>query len=643
MTATTARSGRDATRRLLADGLVHHRAGRLAEAAACYRRVLVAAPLDADANHLAGLLALGRGDVADAAAHFTRSVRARPTVAEYRSNLGHALRTLGDLPGAEATLVEAIRLEPGFVDGWINLGLVRLDQGDLPAAITALEEATAHQPTAALAWLNLGSARQRASRLPEALDAFAEAARLAPDLAPAWRNLAIVAHQLGRIDDAVLAYRRVVALMPTDGDGWSQLGALLLRAGRLDESLAVHDAAVRVGAHLGDAWLNRGTANQAAGRLEEARASFERAVGLGESAEAWTALGSLAAETGDFPEAARCHRRALALRPDFGDAHWNLALALLGGGDLAAGWDEYEWRWEASNRPMARRSAPPPFWRGEPVAGRRLLVWREQGLGDEVLFLTCLGDLVSAGAQVTVQVSPRLVGLVARTFPTVKVVDDPAAAAAGPGYDWQVPMGSLPRWLRRDLTAFGERPPLVRPLGAQAAKWRERLAALPPGRRVGVCWRSGLMTPERRRHYPPLPAWGPVWRVPDVTWVNLQYDDCAADLTAIEAGHGMRIHRWDGEDLKDDLESVVGLLASLDGVVTAPTAVGSFAGAVGVPTWQVDSGSDWTSLGLDHSPWFPRMARVKKGSGPGGWNVAMVELAARLGGWVPEGAGGRDG
>ena len=137
------------------------------------------------------------------------------------------------------------------------------------------------------------------------------------------------------------------------------------------------------------------------------------------------------------------------------------------------------------------------------------------------------------------------------------------------------------------------------------------------------------MTAERRRHYAPAEAWTRLIETPGITWVCLQYDECAEELAAWERATGIEVHRWDEEDLKNDLESVVGLIACLDKVITAPTAVSSLAGALGVPTWQVDSGSDWTAAGESANPWFPsiRLERLTYG---GDWTDVLERVAAAV-------------
>lgn len=634
MTTTTSRKRPGSPRPELTLGLNHHRAGRFAEAQGCYHRVLTADPANPDAHHLLGLLALGRGAFRDAGNHFARLVTLRSGVAEYRSNYGHTLRMLGDHDQAERELNQATVLDPSFADAWINLGLVRLDRGNGTGAVAALETAVARAPQSALAQMNLGSALQQIGRFDEAAGRFAQAIALAPDLAPAYKNLGVTMQQLGRFNEAATHYRRALTLVPDDPDVLTNLGVALTRQGELALALLAHNRAVTVAPHLAPAWLNRGTTLQALGQLMEARDSFARAQTIEPGPKPHTALGSIAAEQGDFSQAVLEHERAVSCDPGYADAHWNLALALLGAGELTRGWDEYEWRWRASSRPADSRRYLRPLWQGEPLCGKRILVWREQGLGDELMFLSCVPELIEAGALVTLLVTPRLVSLCRRTFPGADVRPDETGPGAGVEFDCHVPLGSLPRWLRRTRAAFPASGDYLETDPAQVARWRDRLDRLGPGRKVGVCWRSGLLSAERQRHYAPLDAWAPVWRVPGIVWVNLQYDQAEADLATIETAAQIRIHRWAGEDLKDDLESVAGLITALDGVVTAPTAVSSIAGAVGARTWQLDSGSDWTAFGEDRSPWAPSIGIIRKGAAESGWQGATGRLAATLRHWL---------
>jgi hypothetical protein len=128
-----------------------------------------------------------------------------------------------------------------------------------------------------------------------------------------------------------------------------------------------------------------------------------------------------------------------------------------------------------------------------------------------------------------------------------------------------------------------------------------------------------------------LAAWGPLFAVPGIHWVNLQYDECEPELEGAADRFGIKIHRWKSEDLTNDLESVVGLLWNLDAVVTAPTAVSPLAGGAGVPTWEIDNGTTWTAHGEDRSPWFPSVRAVRRPVGTKDWGSVLGRIAAELG------------
>lgn len=627
---------RSSASQLLQAGLSVHRLGRLEEADRLYHESLAVEPRNPDAHQLLGLLALAQDQWVGARGHFARAVELVPKSAAYRSNYGHALRLLGELGRAESELRQAVAIDPSFGDGWVNLGLVLLDGDRIDEAIVALQSSVRCAPESALGHLNLGAALLRAGCFAEARTHCEKAIELAPHVVVAHRNLGIAAHQQGDLDGAKAAYRRALELGLPDPDVLTNLGVVLLRQGEIDPAIEVHERAVAAGPDLAATWLNRGTALQAAGRLAEAGASFERAVAINPEGPPLTALGSLMAEQGDFPGAIRAHERAIAWDPDFADGHWNLALALLGGGDLGRGWEEYEWRWRASSCRTTGPGYPWPQWPGPSAREGRLLVWKEQGLGDELLFLSCLPDLAGLGLAVTLLVSPRLVSLVGRSLPSVKVVPDLANTG---GFDWHLPLGSLPGHLRPTVAAFDGSGQFLVPAAARADEWRRRLDRLPPGKRVGICWRTGLLTAERQRHYPSLIDCEALWRVPGVVWVNLQYDECDAELGEVAARWGVVIHRWPGDDLRDDLEGVAALIAQLDGVVTAPTAVSSLAGAVGTPTWLIDSGSDWSSFGEDRSPWFPSIQVFRKGAGEAAFGPVVERVASDLARWTAGGQG----
>lgn len=289
-------------------------------------------------------------------------------------------------------------------------------------------------------------------------------------------------------------------------------------------------------------------------------------------------------------------------------ADTDIAAFAMGAGRLDLAWDYLESRlapgWKRVMTP--ERDFPMPMWRGEPPAGKAILVWREDGLGDEIVYSSCLPDLVATGALVTYECHPRLLSIFDRSFPDATV--RPAPLVEGEvrdyaGFDYHLPLQSLMKHFRRRLTDFPRRPHFT-PLPERSALWRARIAALGPGQTIGIAWKSGNHNALRDRYYAPLADWEPVLRLQGCRFVNLQYGQCDEELDQAEQAFGIRIHRWDDLDLRGDFEGQLALIANLDLVVTAPITPIHLAGAVGAHGLLASTLPSPKALGQDHYPWY---------------------------------------
>jgi hypothetical protein len=235
---------------------------------------------------------------------------------------------------------------------------------------------------------------------------------------------------------------------------------------------------------------------------------------------------------------------------------------------------------------------------------------------------------------VTFACTDRLLSLFARSFPSARVIDVKRITPPSVedfAIDYHTALGALPRWLRPSIESFPTKASFLVPEPTLRERWRERLAALPSGLRVGISWRSGLMTENRARSYTTLDQWGPLLQTPGVHFVNLQYDDCELALATAEDQFGVHINSFPGLDLRNDLESTAALIANLDLVITIGNAVGELSGALGVPTWRLSPSPipEWTMLGTGRRPWFPMM-RVCQAPSPGDWKGLLETLASDL-------------
>jgi hypothetical protein len=348
--------------------------------------------------------------------------------------------------------------------------------------------------------------------------------------------------------------------------------------------------------------------------------------------EAYTNLGSALRQQGQLTAALAYHQEALRLSPDCAEAHWNHALTLLASGNLPQGWADYEWRWHTARYPA--QPCAYPRWQGTPLAARTILVRAEQGVGDELLFVTCLPALIATAGHVVVACDPRLASLLSRSYPAATIcgqrdsTDDWTSRL--PPIDFYIDAGSLPRFFRPTLGHFPLHSRHLLPDAQRQAQWQQRLQALGPGLTVGLSWRSQHLTPRRSRRYTPFAQWQAVLSLPHVHWVNLQYGDCTAELTLARERWGVTLHTWDDLDLFHDLEGVAALITALDLVLAPANTVAHLAGSLGQPVWQLgvyEADEMW--LGTQVSPWFPSL-RLYRQAQPGDWPSVLRRLAVAL-------------
>ncbi len=584
--------------RLLQRAVALHQRGSLPEAAELYQQVLGLSGDHPDALHLLGLLAHQAGAPDTAIALIGRAIALDGGAPEFHLNLGNALHAMGRSAEAAESFRRATRIRPDFAQAHFNLGNALLALREGPAAAAAYRDALRTAPDLAEAHLNLGALLADCGDLPAAGGHLRRAVELLPDCAQAHLHLGFVLRGLDDWRSAETHLRAALELDPNLADGHLLLGDVLVDLERYPDAEASYRAAI---------------------------------VLLPNSAEAHSNLGRLLEFTGRLDESETEHRRALAIQPEHAGAHWSYAPALLKQGRLPEGWAEFAWRWRAAEFHAARYLFSQPEWRGEPPAGRHMLVWGEQGVGDEIMFASCLPELIATGARVTLACAGRLGSLFARSFPEAAIVD--AGVLEGPAMpraDYHIAIGDLPRHFRSTVASFPDRPGYLVPDPARAAFWRDRLATLGPGLRVGLSWRSQLVTAEREKSYTTLPQWAPILRTPGVQLINLQYDDCALALADARDRLGISIRSWPDLDLKNDFEGTAALMAGLDLVVSIPNSVGELAGALGRPTWRLHRGpGSWTMLGTDRRPWFPLM-RIFEGDGSRDFGIVIAAVAAAL-------------
>jgi tetratricopeptide (TPR) repeat protein len=534
----------------------------------------------------------------------------------------------GRFDEAEAQLQRVLAHDPENATALHHLALRAWLKGQTKDARHLLERATQAAPEDATVLTSYATMLHELAEPQAALDIFLRVLALDSAQPEIWNAAGICFQETARPASAIEFYLRALTLRPGFAEAYSNLGGLLTHEGDVDGAVEHLREALRLDPALADGHHNLGIALRARFEYAAAIDSLREALRLQpEHPEMLGSLGEVLSLVGD-EQAVPVLRRAVALRPDDPEKHWNLALALLKRGDYADGWREYEWRWRRPKNERPLRPFAQPFWRGEPVGGKTMLLYAEQGFGDTLQFLRYVPLVQALGARVVLEVQRPLLGLAeafARTLPepvTVVAQDDPL-----PAFDWHVPLMSLP-------TAFATTLETVpAPLRfTPPAPPRTRTKPL----RIGIAWAGNPKHLRDRERSIPAEALLPIFDAPSCTWISLQTGPAATQL----AGLGVAIKQ---PPLADFLDTAA-VLDTLDLVLSVDTVVAHLAASQGVPTWVLlPFASEWRWLlpgwhgknGAEN-PWYPNARLFRQATLPDGrpqaelWQPVIAEAAAAL-------------
>jgi Flp pilus assembly protein TadD len=437
-------------------------------------------------------------------------------------------------------------------------------------------------------------------------------------------------HQAGRLSEAELIYRQVLEVDPDNADCLHLLGMIAYQTGQLEtaadligKAIAIHETAASYHSNLGNVL-------QAQGKPDEAGACYRRALALKPNQpEVHLNLGHILRARGETEASLACYRRALALNPDLPEARVAESMALLLKGDFAAGWHNFEWRWQAKDYDTPSRNYAQPLWNGEHLESGRLLIWGEQGIGDEIMFSGLVPDAVLCGNRCVLDCDARLNPLFARSFPHVDVIS---------GYDpvrhskleisAHLPSGSLPGHFRTSAEAFSAtRSPYLVADPVKRKNFRDRYD---DGRRlVGLAWNTRNKKSGRARSID-LKSFAPLFSRTDIRWVSLQYGNHDT-LESEAAGAGVPLIIDRTVNQFSDIDGFAAQVSAMDLVVSIDNSTAHLAGALGVPTWVLlPYAPDWRWLHeRSDSPWYPAMRLFRQPS-IGDWQSVLWQVETAL-------------
>lgn len=543
--------------------------------------------------------------------------------------------SMPQIPKASLVAVDFIDVEKQCLTLY-GEALKLLDEKRLTEAECLLQEVLAAKHDFAEAHFTLGVIYKRQAKIEESTDSLLMATAFNPDFPQAHFVLGTLSMQQGQFDEALARFQRALELNPDYAEAWNGVGAIMAKAEKYADARSCFEKAITLKQDFAAAYSNLSNVLlKEFYAVEEAMSCVRKALELEpDLAEAHSNLAMILQYQARSREAIAAANNAIRLAPDFANAHLVRAMALLSIGDFSTGWEDYESR-KKGFKSFRIRHFPYPEWNGASLEGRTILVYAEQGLGDEIMFSSCFPDLLACGGQVIIDCNSKLEKIFRRSFPRAMVrtsdqtISDLSWLSELPPVHCQIAAGSLPLHFRREQANFPQHAGYLIPDVKRLEYWKARLENLGPGLKIGISWRGGHRYTNQQSRSVELNNLVPIFKQQAAIFISLQYTDCQDELEKVQKLYGIEIRHW--QEAIDDYDETAALVSALDLVISVQTAIVHLSGALGKPVWVlVPTTAEWRYLAEgDRMPWYPS-ARLFRQPCPGDWGTVIERVCAEL-------------
>ena len=457
------------------------------------------------------------------------------------------------------------------------------NQGKYSIIVEQAQALSNQYPSSFMVWNIISASAAQIGNHDQAILAFEKVISLKPDHAEAYCNMGVSLQEKGKFNEAVEACTKAISLNPNYAMAYSNMGNALKDQGKLDEAIEAYKKAISLNPCYTDAYYNMGVTLKDKGKVKEALEAYNKTIQINPNYTlAHNNIGTIFRNQGNPNEAIKAYNKALSINPDHPEVHINLGYVLLNSGRLKEGLNEYEWRLKSSKC----RQFLKPMWDGQKsLKDKRILIWCEQGVGDTIMWSSILLFLVSQAKHCILECQPKLVHLLRRSFPNVEVnAQDRSLDSVRDDFDYHLPMGSLYKNFIREISASDKIDTYLIPDPVRVEFWKKRLKSLGKGPYIGIGWKSSKMQIKRMPNYASISELSPILKIPNVTFVNLQYSDFNNDITKVKEELGVTVHNFDELDHFNNIDDVAALSESLDMVVSIANIVPLISAAVGTST-----------------------------------------------------------
>jgi tetratricopeptide (TPR) repeat protein len=578
-----------------------------------------------------------------------------------RNILGGIYREQGNLDDALGAFERAAKAAPNFPEAHCNRGAVLQELGRLDEALAAFDKALLQRRKYPLAHFNRGNVLNALGRLDEAIAAYGEAVGLKADFVEAYLNRGVAQARNGNFAAALGDANRVLVFRSAHSEASILKAKALAELGRAEESLAVVDTILARAPESVPAQVARASALWKLGRHDEALGAVDKAIfAAPDAAEAHAVRGFILgdllrrgeqmaaleaaircdpgnpryrhsravalSEAGEAAEALVAYDEAVDLAPEDATIRYHRSLIRLYLADLEGGFAEHEWRLKKADFVGAKYLKLAPQWTGEDAAGKTILVYSEQGLGDAIQFVRYVRSIGEKDAAVHLLVPKPLRAIAAFSFPEIDIASGIEGKA---DFDFQVSLLSLAHVFKTRLDTIPAEGPYLHIDGERIKKWRGRVGER--SFRIGVAWQGNPVHPSDRFRSMDPSAFAQLSAIPGVRLISLQAIHGIDKLDLLPAE--VRIETFGDEIARnpDGILEIAALMENLDLVVTVDSAIAHLAGALGRPVWvALRAQPEWRWMAeRGDSPWYPTM-RLFRQADPLVWDDVFSAIAGEV-------------
>lgn len=555
------------------------------------------------------------------------------------ANLGKVQQKLANAKDAVASFQESINLNPKVDDSWFNLGLSFASLGDHSSAIGAYQKTIELNPTHHGALVALAAKLREFNHFHEAINLLKKATQIKQNDAKCWLELGLNFQQIGENNNALMAHHRACELSPENADAKNTLGCAYEGSGDFHAAIEAYESAIKLDKKCVDAWINLGSAFQKTEKFEKSREAYEQAINLSPVYSHYR-ISEEERKNGKIDRAINHLNKALAIEPHNAGIKDSLGITHLLNEDFKKGFELYEWRWretKKSEEPSTKRllgeylQSSRAVWAGLP--NQTVLVWAEQGIGDEIMFGSILQDLLSISKKVILLCDHRLINIFKRSFPAGIEFVEKGKKVGEDLYDYHLPVGSLPRFFRPNKISFVKNAnPYLFCSTSKAHQIRRSLQTPCAKTLVGISWQTKSLLSGAMKRNISLAKLVTKFSNENIRLVNLQYGDVSDEIRLVKKQTDRDIFEIPEIDKNDDLDGLSHLISACDYIVTIDNFIAHLAGALGKETKVLlPKNNDWRwALQNETSYWY-KSVQLYRQDEKFSWQKHLEKINAEIG------------